>query len=793
MDSWDVRLIGASYKKVADNLLMIELYGKTSSGNSITIRHFGFEPYFYVGEPSEALVRKLETNPDVRYIERDELIYDNAMHPVIRVVTTYPWVVPDFRNSLKDKWKVFAADIPFHHRFIYDMNLSSCIRVYGEKTKGNYTTDIVIDAIRFEEIKPFNPPLKILSFDIEASIKYGNIYCICYTIQDDDEVIDGEPIYGNERDIITAFIETINYEDPDVITGYNINNYDIPKLIERAKECGIENIQIGRDGGELRNVMGKFWRLNGRLVADAWWSAKTELKPKRETLNFVSKLLFNEEKMDVNPSKIDAEWENDRDKVLKYCLKDAQLAMKILIKIGILRKVMDLATVSRLPMDDVLNVGNSNLIDSLLIREVDRNRMAVPLTRKAEEKDSIEGAYVHTIEAGLFNWVCVLDFKSMYPSIIITKNICFTTQSDDGTILSPVGCKFLSSAVRPGILPSILKELMTERDRIKKLIKESTNEIDKNYYDGLQGAIKILMNAFYGVFASSFYRFTDNNIGGSVTGFARDITKGIIEKTKAMGLNVVYSDTDSIFVQSPHNNLEETVKFGMGLSDRFSMSGILLQFEKIINPLFSHGKKKRYIGKVVWPEENTVVRGYEIRRTDSFDLQSETLMKIFEQILNGDSSGAIATARESVAKTLRGEVELDKLIISKGCKEFCEYVRPNSQASVQTAKKLQDSGYEFVPGMKVSWIVVNGNESPQVVEPYIAGEKFKYTPDYKYYAKRLANTLARATEAFGWTEKDLIENTKQTRLFGMAHKEKMRNKEWGVKKVDKELKLEDFL
>ena len=103
---------------------------------------------------------------------------------------------------------------------------------------------------------------------------------------------------------------------------------------------------------------------------------------------------------------------------------------------------------------------------------------------------------------------------------------------------------------------------MAERDRIKKLMKQTQDPHEKNYYDGLQAAVKVLMNTFYGVFASTFYRFTDKSIGAAITAFARANTIGIINQVESEGIHVIYSDTDSIFMQSPVENLEGSIEFG---------------------------------------------------------------------------------------------------------------------------------------------------------------------------------------------------------------------------------------
>ena len=121
------------------------------------------------------------------------------------------------------------------------------------------------------------------------------------------------------------------------------------------------------------------------------------------------------------------------------------------------------------------------------------------------------------MKPGLYHWVVVLDFKSMYPSVMISNNICFTTLSDDGEIVAPSGTRYMSPERKKGLLPTILSDLMSQRDDIKKKMKAASTPEEHNYYDGLQAAVKVVMNTFYGVFASSFYRFTDKSIGASIT------------------------------------------------------------------------------------------------------------------------------------------------------------------------------------------------------------------------------------------------------------------------------------
>ncbi|EDY35965.1 DNA-directed DNA polymerase [Candidatus Aciduliprofundum boonei] len=771
---WDVRLLTASYSREEDGVV-VELYGKTREGKSIVVRYKGFKPYFYLVEPPSTILEKFSQDPEIYKMEEVELWHKGKVRKCVKVTLHSPWKTPRYRREALEFCDVLAADIPFHQRFIYDFDLGSCVRVYGkEEEKGKYTTELVVNAEKFENIGDFKPPLKILSFDIENSMKNGRIFTIGIAIWENGE-IRKESIEGDEKDILWKFLEMIWKEDPDIITGYNIDGYDLELLSERYKKYGMDFL-IGRDKSKPQRIVGQFWRLHGRVIEDAWWAVKKELRLKQETLQAVAMHLFGEGKLDVDRTNIDEEWEKDKEKVIEYCKKDAELALRILLQIGIINKYLDLATVTKFPLEDVIHSGTSTWVDSLLIREADRHNIGVPLQGQERKSRKIEGGYVHTIEPGLYHWVCVLDFKSMYPSIIIKYNICFTTLSKDGDIVSPTGVRFLSKEKREGLIPKLLAELMKKRDELKRKMKEDPD--NRDYYNGLQKAVKILMNTFYGVLASSFYRFTNPDIGASITAFARDTIKRIIAELESEGIKVVYGDTDSVFFQSPYEDLENTIEFGMRKAEEISRrEKLILEFEKILEPFFSHGAKKRYVGRIIWPDEekgNMVVRGYEIRRTDSFDLQSEAQRAVFEKILDGDIQGAIELAREIVSKVRAGKVPIESLVISRTVKDFKFYKNPDSMPNVQAARKLIKMGQEFIPGMKVAWIVVNARGSKQDVEPYIPGMEFNRKPDYRYYARRVAETLARITDVFGVDEENLLTGSRQISLgaFGKEKKKK---------------------
>ena len=377
----------------------------------------------------------------------------------------------------------------------------------------------------------------------------------------------------------------------------------------------------------------------------------------------------------------------------------------------------------------------------------------------------------------------------MYPSIMIGKNICYTTRIDEGSTdqpdedeeihESPTGAKFRNKSARHGMVPLLLEQLMAQRDEHKKGMKEAKDDAERSYHDQMQYAVKILMNSFYGVFASGFYRFTHRDLGTSITAWARKNIKTIIHKLGEEGHEVVYSDTDSIFVKAPVKGedkpLELMVDFANELAERFSEASAELEFEKGLSVFFSHGAKKRYVGQVVWPNEEMLVRGYETQRTDSFKFLTDGMKEIFKHVLEDNSEAAITHAIETISKAKSGNAPIRELIMSKSCKGRWDkrakewnfkndYANPDSMIQVRAARKLIARGLPFTPGMKIAYIVTNARNRPMEIEPWLEEDPVQ-SYDGQFYADRLATAFGRVTEAFGWSAKELLSGNRQTSLF----------------------------
>ncbi len=782
METFELFLLGGSYKVVDEREVELELYGRSRTGEAVVARYDGFRPYFELVAPSAETLERLAADPEVLKVEPGSTFVDGEERPRVRVTIRFPFKVPEFRDRYRgrEEHSVLAADIPFFHRFLYDKGLGLTVRFEAEpaapEIAASYASArvvrIVHDGTRdIAASEPFRPGLTTLAFDIENAIRERTIYCLCGVVRRADGSRTTFRLRGEEAAILAGFSDVLLREDPDIVTGYNIGGYDLPLLVERAAALGVE-LPVGRDRGPFHEAGDRLWRAAGRVVADAWWSVRRDLRPKQESLEFVARTFLNDAKLDVDRRNIESEWAKDPDRVVEYCEHDADLALRILEKMRTIDKAADLATVAHLPLDEGLNGRTSQFIDAMLIPRADRLGVGVPMNHRARRDAPIEGGYVHAIKPGIYRWVVVLDFKSMYPSIIISKNLCFTTLSPAGTTVSPSGARFLSREIRPGVIPAILAELLAERDQLRRRMAGAPTAAERAYFDGLQNAVKILMNSFYGVLASSFYRFTDKEIGAAITSFAREAITSIIAALAADGNEVVYSDTDSVFVLSPDASLEGATAFGERISKRFTEKGVQFEFQSVYEAFFSHGAKKRYVGRTVWPKEELVVRGYETRRTDAFDYQSEALLEVFELVLAGDTAAALERARELVRRLRRKEVPVEKLVIARSVRAEEEYNESTRDGLpfLRVFKQLKQEGYDVIPGMKVAWIVTNGRASPQEIEPWREGRPIPpgREPDYSYYADRVAQTLARVTEVWGWDTDRLLDGGRQRTLSAPA-------------------------
>ena len=849
----------------------VELWCRSKSGHSVTLLVEGLRPYLVVAQPGRPQPAS-EAEPMLGFLNSKDWAVNvtpignkwtkDGEKPHWKVEVPQPWMItngPNIRKSLKGLgWEVSSADILFERRLLLDYDLGPHILARGEVLwageraptdvrdeitgdhitatdkildfggAGLYPTDMVVSCSvdDLSKTEPFRTPFVTFSFDLETSIQTNRILCAAAVIDRGGERSE-HSFRGEEADIMEGMTKLLRLEDPDFITGYNIDNFDLPRMEERMdvlsgrssvdKEAlyGWGRVPMLQSQSDRRKFpkrqQNRVWRIPGRVPLDAWWQVRQTLRPERESLRYVSKLLWPEDeemhKLDVDASQMDREWAERPDEVLEYCVRDTILPLDILDRLQSVARKEALASVSLTTVETASVGTTSQWIDSLVIRLADRTGVAVPTTISGpRRRDQIAGGYVHEVDAGISPWIVVLDFKSMYPSIMISSNICSTTlvrddSLDDSHSVSPTTeTRYLSKDERLGLVPRLLEQLMSSRDQHKTALavaRESGDEAEAFLQDQLQYAVKILMNSFYGVFASSFYRFTHPDLGASITEWARHNIRKIITDLETEGYDVVYSDTDSIFVRAPvdadapinkpeesssefeswNQARNETIRFGERLAERFTKEGAELEFETALSAFFSHGAKKRYVGRVIWPREEMLIRGYEVRRTDSFALLTRTMTEMFEMILDGEEWAAVEMTKSVIDDVKQGRANPAELVISRSCKgtlkrdgsvDFSKvYDNPDGLPYVRAAKERIRRGLQFTPGMKVGYIVTDSKASPMDVEPWLVDEIGEEPPVYDptYYARRLAKSLGRITEAFGWSEKELLSGSRQQSIF----------------------------
>ena len=880
------RSVSASSATNDQPLTVVELFGRLEDGRSVCLLVHGLRPTFEI-----APIGTWDIDQDVPAFLEDRLKHVEALEHVVEVTgpvvkwtqlgdrpvwtveVEQPFHVPALRKLLKaQSWQIFSGDIPFVNRLFLNANLGIHVAFEGVVVdrrsdnapvlrpevleaggSGRYEVDLTVrcEHADLHAAEAFQVPYRLFSFDLETSIEHETVLCAAACVED---LATGDrstyEFRGDEYSILEGLTSVVLEHDPDIITGYNIDNFDLPRLADRTQILkrgrGSEGVMAlfgwgraprletelkrQRDALLPKRQSNRAWNLSGRVVMDAWWQARQALKPRRETLSFVATLLFPDDedkhKMDVDASNMDEEWATRPDEVMAYCVRDAELPLDILQAIQAVRRKEAVASVAKVPLETASNGSTSQLIDSLVIRLADKQQVAVPLTGSAEAKEGqITGGYVHDVEAGLHPWIAILDFKSMYPSIMIGHNICYTTRVDPAqpsqpgpqeVHASPDDVLFRKAELRKGMVPTLLEDLMAQRDEQKVALKQAKaagDTVAQGFHDAMQYAVKILMNSFYGVFASGFYRFTHRDLGSSITAWARQNIKGIITAVEAEGHGVVYSDTDSIFVRCPIDKdaprlvsdelraeakngsteaqatveqyeqaLASMVEFGQGLAQRYSRDSAVLEFERGLSVFFSHGAKKRYIGQVVWPTNEMLVRGYETQRTDSFPYLTATMKQIFRHALADQGNALVDFARQRVQAVRAHEVPIKDLVLAKTCKgrvvrnpvkslddvDFTkDYARPDSMAQVRVAKQRIQHGLGFTSGMKVSYVVTDANRQPMQVAMWLDNEDQQVNAGYdgQFYAERLAAAVGRITEAFDWTANDLMKGNKQASLF----------------------------
>lgn len=848
-------LIDASYR-MENNEPVVLLYGSTSNRSRV-VRVKGFRPYCYVqtDSPSETMSYAKGLGCDAEIVMRYLPIgYQSKETPVVKITAWNPMDIRMIRDDIRmlpSTINVFDADIPFRTRFMIDND------VYGMHWYDFHedTVDIPSTSIHGTVPEWFRPEqhLSIMCFDIECitdgksiptpdrfpviiiSISVNrperlslpgdvtNVLLISANDQNKSHIRNHVPSIENsvvvpcsdEKELITKFIEIVSEYDPDIITGYNINTFDFPYLMERAGRLNVM-MRIGRSGGlpKLNSEMNRV-TIEGRVVVDLLPLVRKNYRLQRYNLETAAAEITGEKKHDMKHSEIAAIWSSDRvGTLIDYAIQDAVITLKILLKSGMLEKYVALAQLTGNLLQDVIDGGQTVMIEMAIMREFFREGRMVSMRPEGNEEDdeSYQGAYVLTPKPGLVEDVIILDFKSLYPTIMISHNLCYTTimsgtrQYSDGdadrsnTISTVNSTTFVSHNVYTGVIPRILQRLLEERIRIKNAMKTAPDDA-KGRLDAKQYALKILLNSFYGYTGYKKSRLYCSDIASTVTAIGRhnlERTRQVIESMSddTHKFEVVYGDTDSVFVRLKKRDCEtkgcETKDCEISEEEAMRLGEIIAKevtrhlphpMELVYEAYARRGiflSKKRYA--MYLPSENKIkIRGIETVRRDWCPLVSSTLNECLRYIL---IEGDIDAAVRHVQNTIRSLYHVDEDMISQitltktYSKDAREY--RNVQPHVQLVKKMQArDGYTPSVGDRISYVVTaygrtlaDKAEDPE----YVVRNRVPIDIDY-YIHKQILPPAYRLLKHFGVSEDRLCHaydtrssmvKTAQTDLFSFV-------------------------
>ncbi|MDF3839112.1 DNA polymerase II [Cupriavidus basilensis] len=668
---------------------------------------------------------------------------------------------------------VYEADIRPPERYLMERFITAPVWFSGEPNG-----DGPLLNCQMKPAPAYRPPLKLVSLDIETTA-HGELYSIALegcgqrqvymlgTANGDEPALDFALEYCDSRQLLLERLnQWIARHDPDAIIGWNLVQFDLRVLQEHAERFQVP-LRLGRGGSVLE------WREHGfqqnhffasaagRLIIDGIEALKSATWTFPSfSLEYVAQTLLGEGKSIDNPyqrmAEIDRMFAQDKPALARYNLKDCELVTRIFARTELLTFLLERATVTGLAADR--SGGSVAAFTHLYLPLMHRQGYVAPNVGELAAQAS-PGGFVMDSRPGLYESVLVLDYKSLYPSIIRTFLIDpvglvegMLHPGDSDSVPGFRGARFSRSK---HCLPAIVEQVWQGREAAKRQQNKPLSQ-----------ALKIIMNAFYGVLGSSGCRFFDPRLASSITMRGHDIMRQTRELIEAEGYAVIYGDTDSTFVWLKRAHTEEQAAaigralvqhvnqwWRQRLRQEFGLESALeLQFEthyrRFLMPTIrgaEQGSKKRYAGQIVRADgsDEIVYKGLETVRTDWTPLaqhfQQELYQRIFRQQPYRDY------VRDYVERTMRGEFD-DQLVYRKRLRRDLEDYQRNVPPHVRAARtadefnRQQGRPLQYQNGGWISYVMTVAGPEPL--------ETRQSAIDYHHYLTRQLQPVAEAILPF---------------------------------------------
>lgn len=777
-------LLDVNYE-VKNDTPEIWLWGIDDSGERVLIIDRNFLGYFYVvieeGVDSSKVVEEIKKGryPFIAKLEVVECKFFGKLVKALKVYCGNPDVITKCAKAFRKLEGVkdcLEDDIRYSMRYIIDNNAIPCgwheIEVTEETSKAEVHVDKVYRAKSFP--KPLEnakiPQLKILGFSTIYYSREGTpkpernpviIISVATNSGEEKQFLADEN--KNDKPILEAFINYVRSFNPDIVVGYGVNGQDWPYLGERCKRLGLR-LTVDKAETEPHTSVYGHISLTGRANVDLLDFADEFPEVKVKTLENMADYLGVmklENRKIIEDIEFADYWDSKekREILTKFSGDNAHCVMGIAE--AVLDFAMQLSNLVSLPLDHVGTAAVGFRVEWFLIKHAQKIGELVP-KRIEQPYRPYAGAIVLNPEPGLHEDIAALDFKSMYPNIMIAYNLSPDTYVPPKEPIPASGVyeapevKHRFRKEPAGFYKEVLSYLIKVRDEIRSKMETFTpDSVDYRVLDARQKAVKVITNASYGYAGWTGARWYIKPVAEAATAWGRHTILNAIDMAKKEGLKVVYGDTDSIFIGHEANKIEKLT------NEIEKKLGLEIKPDKIYVRIFFTEAKKRYAGLL--QDGRLDIVGLEVIRGDWAVVAKKVQEKVLEIILKEQSPKKAAKfVHEFICELRQKRASYRDLIIWKTLTKPAEEYEIKA-SHVEVAKMLAEKGWKLAVGDKVGYVVVVGTgRLYERVKPYMFATYDEVDIEY-YVSKQVVPAAARILESFGISEEQLlISKTEET-------------------------------
>jgi DNA polymerase I len=771
------------------------LWGITNTGKRALIIDRDFLAYFYVvvNENTDPLrVTKEIESQQHSSIVKLEIVERKLFGKPVKAVRVYckdPDIMSKCARALREIEGIsdcFEDDIRFSMRYLIDNNVVPSGWHEAEVVEEKPTEDVQVDNVYLARSKPKFlekndlPQLRVLGFTTTYYSKEGSpkpdrnpiIAISTATNRGETEQFSA----GNDKDdkpLLEAFVAYVRTYNPDVVVGYGVNGGDWPYLLERCRQLGL-HLYVDRTKTEPHTSTYGHVSITGRANVDLsdYVEEFPEVKVKTlENLADYLGIMKIEDRRLIEDVEVADYWDDKakREALKQFSLENARCVMGVAE--AILDFAVQLSNLVSLPLDHVGTAAAGFRVEWFLIKRTREIGELVP-KRIEQPYRPYPGAIVLEPKPGLHEDVVALDFKSMYPNIMINYNLSPDTyvspkepEPKEGVYETPeVNHKFRKEP--PGFYKQILSNLIDVRNKVRSKMKTiGPKTVEYRVLDARQKAVKIITNAMYGYAGWTGARWYMKPVAEAAAAWGRYTILNTIKTAEKEGLQVVYGDTDSIFAKNEPGKIDKL------LVETKDKLGLEISRDKVYVRIFFTEAKKRYAGLL--PDGQLDIVGLEVMRGDWAVVAKKVQEKVLEIVLKEQSPAKAARFVQQFIYELRQKrVAYRDLVIWKTLAKPPEEYEVKA-AHVEAAKMLKEKGWELAVGDKVGYVVVTGSgRLYERVKPYMFATYDEVDIEY-YVSKQVVPAAARILASFNITEEQLlaskmgeIENRKLTDFFG---------------------------